>query len=203
MGRKRKVKKINRSRRINLSSKDKDRIRKYETILLNKEYKYTDRLKLFHKIISPLYKNISERLLLTGTFKKDLDGSLYLISDEIFKKYNPERSSLVPYIERVLFWYLDQIKEKKEYYPLEFIEEYQLDEEFYYRVPNILFEDKYIGKLFTIEEKYVINQILTSDSFSIRKLSRDLSISRESLKQIINSIKEKIKHGNENCWRSY
>lgn len=191
MGRTKRIK-IDRTNRVNLSSKDKDRIRKYEPIILSKDYTYNDRLILFHKIVSPLYGKFIEKLLETGLSQEETPGELYLISDNILKKYNPNKSSLVPYIERILFWYLNQIRPNKNYYPLEFIEEYQLDEEFYYSIPNILLEEKYIGKLFTKEEKYIIYKLILLDKLSIRQLAKELNISRESLIQIINNIKEKL-----------
>lgn len=191
MGRTKRIK-IDRTNRVNLSSKDKDRIRKYEPIILSKDYTYNDRLILFHKVVSPLYGKFTEKLLYNGIKEEEIPSELYLISDKILKKYNPNKSSLVPYIERMLFWYLSQIKKDKIYYPLEFIEEYQLDEGFYYAAPNILFEEKYIGKLFTKEEKYIIYKLILLDKLSIRKLARELNISRESLIQIINNIKEKL-----------
>lgn len=192
MARQKKKIKIDRSRRVNLSSKDKDRIKKYELTILNKEYKYNDRLNLFHKIVLPLYKEISIKLLSIGIFQEELEGELYLISDYILRRYDSNKSSLIPYIERMLFWYLSNIKEKKEYYPKEFIEEYQLDEEFYFAAPKILLEDRYVGKLFTKEEKYIIFRILLMDKLSIRKLSKELNISRENLIQIIKNIRRKL-----------
>jgi hypothetical protein len=81
---------------------------------------------------------------------------------------------------------------------------YILPEEYYLSIPEILFEDRYLGKALTRDEKYIAYKILSidEDELSSRKLSSNIKLSRENLRTRLNSLKEKLIIGGFNEQRT-
>jgi len=77
-------------------------------------------------------------------------------------------------------------------------EPYEIQEEYYWQVPNILLTDRYINNLFTRSEKYYIYKILMSEDNKLtqRDLSEACGISRPTMIQRISELREVL-----NDWR--
>lgn len=190
---------------MRIKSSIKNRIRKYEYSLLNNEHSYEDRLYTLYLLLLPALKWHRNILSNLGLSKIEIESEIYLMIDSMFKKFDKEKSSLVPYLEKALDWYFSAVKnniDKNEILTcLEDTEDiYLLDEEFYFSVPDILYGNSYIKKYFTKAEKYLIYRILISDDdrLSERKLARDIGISRENLRNRLENIRNILINGGYN-----
>ena len=190
---------------MRIKSSIKSRIRKYEYSLLNKDHSYEDRLYTLYLLLVPVLKWHRGVLSDLGLSNVEIESELYLMIDSMFRKFDKEKSSLVPYLEKALDWYFSSLKnniEKDE--NLTCLEETKelslLDEEFYFSVPDILYGNSYIKKCFTKAEKYLIYRILISDDdrLSERKLARDIGISRENLRNRLENIRNILINGGYN-----
>jgi hypothetical protein len=185
---------MGRKRIINLSNKMKDKLKLYESAITDKKYSYNDRLLALHKILLSTYDWITNEFINIGLPQEDIDSELYFLTDDILSNYDENKSSLIPYIERAIYWNFSNRAQKLEkeqlgkYFELQ---EYMYNNISEYSIPDILLDDKYNHKFFTRGQKYLIYRILNEDSdITIRKLSNKLNLSREKLIEILNNIKE-------------
>ena len=175
-------------------------LRRFEHGLLsvNHENKY----KGFYLVIRPLLKWVKPHLEKEGLEPYEAESELYIISCDLLDGFNPDKSSLVPYICRQSVWYIKKHAEKVKRYTREkFVElkdydiSYEYDNEFYLSVPFLLREEKYIARHLTRGERYITSKILESDkqSLSQAKLAGILNIERATLKTLLNNIAEKLR----------
>lgn len=186
----------------------KKRLRKFERTLLSKDYSYNDRMYTFYLLMLPVLEWVKPSFYGLGLSKYEVETEIYLLVDRIFKNFDPDRSSLVPYLERSVKWHLDKcirrlLKTQVEEPAGLLLEEelvYHLSENFYWNQNNILFEERYVGKCFTRAEKYLIYRIINmdSDKLSQRKMSESLGISRENLRLRLNDLKRVFTNGGYN-----
>lgn len=163
------------------------------------------RITVFWKLLRPTLKWLREELITKCNLEpEEADSEIYLFCATLFKGYNPDKSSIIPYLAKFIHLYKIKLINKllkfnKEIpsgllkYPEEF---YWPVEEYYYSSPKILFEDKFIKNIFTLGEKCVINAIITSDDKELTQesLAKKCHVSRETmvfhLNEIANILKE-------------
>jgi hypothetical protein len=193
---------------MRLVSKSKTKIKKYEHSILNNKFSYPDRVYVLYLLLLPSLNWIKPSLEELGLEKDEIDSELFLIVSELFKKYDYNKSSLIPYIEKYLPIYiasrLKYLKRSSFEIVSGLIRKDDLDyikEEYYLSIPDILFEDKFICKHFTKRQKYLIYKILINDSLSTRELVKLINVSREFLKNDINIIRKILINGGYNVRR--
>jgi len=165
----------------------------------------SDRLRVFYKLIRPLLSWIKEdyisRYFLTS---QEAESELYLFSAQLFDKYNPNKSSIVPYLTKFIVFYKTKYDRKlsRQYLseeipsgliaPPKKITEIQ--EEYYLSCPNFIFESRFLGKSFTLIAKYIITVLLTMDKEDLNtyNLSRKFNVSRQTMKKHLDEISEQL-----------
>jgi len=171
-------------------------LRKYEgTIFHAEDTSYTDRIQGFYLLLRPVLGWVRDELARLGLEQQEVESELYILSCMIFKHYDKTKSSIIPYLEKHLEWRAGRFiaEAKKRYAPTPAEDyrahrwHYSIDEEFYWKVPGIILEDRYVGKCFTRAEKYIISKILTADidELSHHKLAEACSIERRSMRKML------------------
>jgi hypothetical protein len=175
-------------------------LRKYEGVLFfSEDASAEEKLHGFYLLLRPILGWVQVELAQLGLEKHEVESELYILSCIIFKHFNKDKSSIIPYLEKQLEWRAGRFvaEAKKRYAPTP-AEDYRaqqwhdsIDEEFYWRAPSILIEDRYVGKCFTRSEKYTILHIMTSDklNLSTKALARTMGVDRRTMKEKLNDIR--------------
>lgn len=168
---------------------------------MDSDISYKLKTKLLWLYIKPLLSWAAEELInkfnITET---EAESELYILCYELIKNYNISKSSVVPYLVRFIPLYYSKTvrkleKEYKKYitYGLKPKEEsYNIEEEYYWQSPKILLENKYVGKVFTKEQKYLISIIITLDNPTCVELASKCNISRETMRQLLQQLKNTL-----------
>lgn len=159
----------------------------------------SERIYVFYLLLTPILGWLKETLSRYDLEKDEIESEIYIYSAKLFKKFNPEKSSIIPYLEKHIPWEAGHLIERFERktdkeipYSLINTKEktYEIQEEFYWDAKKILFEDRYVGKIFTRAEKYIILNIIAADKLDLTKsnLARLCGLSRitmiEKLKEL-------------------
>lgn len=181
---------------MRLSTKRKNLLRNFEEAIFykDKDYSYQDRSYSFYLLLRPVLEFLKVRL--EGSLESpEVESELYLMCIDVFNNHKVEKASIVPYIERCLPWYMSKLikKHKGQNNLIDMAgleEEYILNEEFYWK--NILLHDMYVGKCFTRSEKYLIYNIIESDSedLSVCSLAKLFGVNRATMKNLLSNLKE-------------
>lgn len=181
--------------------------RKYEGALFHSDSSSReDKVYGFYLLMRPLLGWAKRSLLELGLLADEAESELFILCERLFSGYNKYKSSLIPYLERQLPWQISKMFNRVKKYMCEeevpyglfaLEEEYELDEEFYWTTPGILFENRYIGKFFTRSEKYVISILFTADEkdLSAQGLARLCGIDRRIMKEMLNGLQEVLLTG--------
>ena len=180
----------------------KELFRKYEHVLFYSEsYGFQGKNFCFYLLLRPILGWVKSSLLAKGLNNSESESELFILSTEIYMNYDRDKSSIVPYLENQLPWFVSRMiaRIEKELclneVPAGLTEiegTYLMDENFYWKSPSILLEDRYIGKCFTRSEKYIINTIIVSDDnkLSVQGLAKKCNMDRKRMKARLSDIKE-------------
>ena len=182
-----------------IPARNKNLLRKYEGVLFYSDSQLLeDRIYGFYLLVRPLLGWLKKELVALNLEVDEAESELYILCGALFRRFERDKSSIIPYLEKQLPWQAANLLKtiKKQTRPLEespyrdMSMPYIMDEEFYWRVPGILFEDKYVGKCFTRGEKYLIYMILTTDdkNLSVKKLADKAQMDRRRMKDILSDI---------------
>jgi hypothetical protein len=177
----------------------KNLFRKYERALFwNESAPEEEKLHAFYNLLRPCLRWLDEKIAVFGLTSEEVDSELYILSAQLYKGFNKEKSSIIPYLERFIPWHLEKLFKrlkkttlKEEPAGLTIIEQdLPIYESFYWK--NILLEDKWVGKSFTRAQKYLISIILTTDENELthQYLSRVMNTDRRHIGKIISELKE-------------
>lgn len=163
------------------------------------------RIYYFWKLIRPLLSWFEKGIIQTYELEPaEAESYIYLFAAKLFKNFNPQKSSIIPYLQKQIPWQakdfcLTLTKKYNKFYSFpgnEIVNSYQNDsynsiEEFYWATPKILFEEKFIGKVFTKSQKYIISKILSTDDNSLSQvnLAKKLNLSKDMLVSHLKVIK--------------
>lgn len=185
---------------MKIPSKRQKLFKNFQDILFYKEEKYTkkEREYAFYLLLRPMLSFLEPQLK-EKLEQDEIESEFFILSIEVFRGYNKEKSSIVPYLEKYLPWYIAAFIRRvsnTEKEPIEMCypeEEYHINKDFYWK--NILLEDQYVGKCFTRGEKYIINIIINSDKteLSVSSLAKQVGIRRWRMNDILSEIKEVFK----------
>jgi len=180
-------------------------LRNYEHALFyQKEQPQHERLYAFYLLVRPLFDQLKEDLLLEGLEPDEVESELFILAADIFKGFEPEKSSVIPYLSKALIWKTGHLLRRLEKSSLgetpggllKSSRPYRLSNEVYLKSPDILFEDKYLGKCFTKGQKYLISIILTADDkLEKSELANKAGICKENLRNRLSEIKSILEHG--------
>jgi hypothetical protein len=173
-------------------------LRNYQTVLFHDEtHPVSERRYVFYLLLRPLLQWLNPILVGKGLEPNEVESEIFLLCSSIYDKFNPAKSSIVPYLEKQIPWSIEHLArrfKKKEATCYSAPEQYELEEEFYWTVPSILTEDRYIGKVFTRSMRHVIYNILTSDDqdLTTEALARKMQINRLTMRKNLNEIREQL-----------
>lgn len=174
-------------------------LRNYQSVLFHDETNpISERRYVFYLLLRPLLQWLKPILVSKGLEPAEAESELFLLCSDIYDRFNPKKSSIVPYLEKQIPWSIGRLarrfKKKEPEFHYDTIQ-YEMEEEFYWSTPEILIENKFVGKLFTNSEKYVISKILTSDDDKITQvdIAMQLGVSRITVNKHISEIRDKLK----------
>ena len=180
---------------MQIPTRRQELLRKYEKSLFHtKDLPKHERLYGFYLLLRPILGWLKEALIEKGLEPDEAESEIFLFASYLFDKFNTNRSSIIPYLEKAIPWATAKLlRTKKEAEITYQEEEYFLDEEFYWDPIKILIEDRYVGKCFTRGEKYIILKVLAEEEFS----AADLPIDRKTVYMYLKDIREVL-----NKWRN-
>jgi hypothetical protein len=182
---------------MRIPSKRQQLLRNFEQALFHSQHQVEDQRYTFYLLIRPLLEYL--KVALDGLLEpQEVESEFFLLCSDLYNSFDKSRSSIVPYVEKALPWYISKLFKRlqKEKYDLSCCiadpkqEETSIEEEFYWN--NILFQDRYVGKCFTRSEKYIIYIILDSDdkNLTTTKLANRLGRKRWQMKEKLLELKE-------------
>lgn len=153
---------------------------------------------VFYLLLRPMLNDFKKEIKDLGLESWEAESEIYLMTCLLFKRFDPSKSSIVPFIANQLGWVASAIKNrlsKNREDPAGLIQShghYSMQEEFYWTVPNILLEDRFIGNLFTKSERYLIYMILESDDDELSQVSiaEKLKVNRRTWIARMNELRE-------------
>jgi len=182
-----------------IPSTQADKIREYQNGLFHREdIPESDRRYALYLILRPRLGWLKQKIKELDIESDEAESEIYLMCCNLFYRFNPKKSSLVPFLTRHIPWesskLLKKLSKNREEPSglLESDEQFFLQEEFYWTIPHILLEDRYIGKSLTRGERYVISVILESDSDELSQvaIANKMNINRKTWISRMNDLQE-------------
>lgn len=180
-----------------------DKIRSYQNSLFNNPTESkSERIYVFYLLIRPMLGWLKKELISEYSIEPhEAESELYILCANLFNGFDYNKSSIIPYLSKHIVWKINRLKRKlnktilkEEPSGLNIISEhehYTIDEEYYWSVPNILIDDKYITKLFTRSEKYIIMTILSCDNcLTIQGIADMCEINKKTAALRLSDIRE-------------
>ena len=191
------------NKRYALSSKTRKILRNYANALFHKKrWSAAKRRYVFYLILRSSLDWVYDGLLKTNLEKDEIESEIFLLTTRLFSRYDPYKSSIVPYIEKHLPWKVGMLIKKYTQSdpnyeaPIEY--SYEMDDnEFYLTSPGFLFEKKWLAKHLSQAQKHLILRVLLTDSISLRSLAKECRLSKSAvagrLQYIADIIEERFK----------
>lgn len=161
-----------------IPSSQADKLRNFQNGLFHrKDIPESDRRYALYLLLRPRLGWLKKEIKDLGIEGDEAESEIYLMCCNLFHKFNPAKSSIVPFLTRYIPWEASKLlrrlsKETEEPVGLTTTGGMHLtQEEYYWTIPHILLEDRYIGKLFTRSEKYLMYVILESDLDELDQVS--------------------------------
>jgi len=191
---------------VKLPSRRKDLIRKYEVSLFHDDlYSKDEIVNIIYVLLTPVLQWLKD---ISDLEDDEIESEIFLMCEALYRGYNKDKSSFIPFLEFQLPWYLSKLSNKldklteelpKEEYSLE----QYIEKELFLSVPNIFYFNKWMFKYLNRSEKYIIYMILTSDrdELSQQKLADRMNVERKTIRNKLLRIREALeKSGGFNDW---
>ena len=185
---------------MKLPHKTKKTLRNYTNALFHqKKWPVSKRRYVFYLILKSSLGWIKDSLLTAGLEEDEAESEIFLLTTRLFTDYNPNKSSIVPYIERYLSWKVADLinKYKKEQtLSAEFLcieNSYEIESEFYLTIPGFLFEERWLAKSLSQFQKHLILKVLSTDSTSARSLANNCLLGKSTVCKQLQDIADIIK----------
>jgi hypothetical protein len=186
---------------MRLPSKIKALLRRYEEVLFwDRTPARSEKLHGFYRLLKPTLGWLEDGLGALGLSALEVESEVYILCCDVYDGFDRRRSSIIPYLERFIPWYVRELFERVESARLR--EEpcglsigpwdTTVQESFHWQ--NIILNDSWGGKCFTRGQKYLIYVILTSDDkeLSQRALARTLGQDVRRTRTMIEQLRNKL-----------
>jgi hypothetical protein len=129
----------------------------------------SERRYAFWLVVRPAFKIAKTILIDDGLEPDEAESEIFIAIANLFKKFDPQRSSLITYInnyglDRVLGLHKKLKKTNRQYVSWEDFEKllspYEVNDDFSLRIDNILFHNKMLPKDLTHLDRYAISKML-------------------------------------------
>lgn len=180
---------------MRLTRKTKRILRNYANALFHqKKGSLSRRRYVFYLALRSSLGWVKDSLIDEGLEEDEAESEIFLLTTRLFKKYNPERSSIVPYIEGCLSYKAaDLIRKHKEppALPPRFLhpeESYEIEGEYYLTGPGFLFENRWLAKNLSRSQKHLILKVLMTDSTGARSLANNCLLGKSTVTNQLQDI---------------
>jgi len=169
-----------------------------------------ERQYVFYLLLRPLLLWVRDTMIDDCLLEPaEAESELYLLCCKIFDDFDKEKSSIIPYLRKAIPWKVHHLLRKlkrvsQREIPSGLTETtedlYETDEEYYWKIPEMFITDRFIGKLFTIREKYYIYKILVADNDKLtqKDLAKSCKVSRPTMNIRLSELKEALVTGGYN-----
>jgi hypothetical protein len=174
-------------------------LRNYSRALTSREYSKSDKRYVLYLLLRPSLTWFKNALKKKGLEEDETESEVYILTDRLLNRYDPTRSSFVPYIEKQLPWMASRaIYNNKELREVPCgididMGSYEIEQEVCLSVPNILLENRWIARDLSFSEKNLILRLLTADDSSCRTLANGCGESKSSINNRLNDLSDKLK----------
>lgn len=137
------------------------------------------RIKLFFNLMTELLSFIIPIRQSKGKEKDEVISEIYLISHELFRNFDPTKSSLILYLEKAIPWELSKLPED---------ESFDLDNDLEIEYEN---ESDIINKLIAqklSEKYYFLFKKIWEEGKTISHLSRECGMDRKTIKSLLTEL---------------
>lgn len=185
-----------------IPSTQADKLRDYQNGLFHREdIPKSDRRYALYLLLRPRLGWLKAEIKKLDIENDEAESEIYIMCCRLFDRFDPTKSSIVPYLTRHIPWEssrLLKILSKETDIPIGLTQSeelYYMQEEFYWTVPHILLEDRYIGNLFTKDEKYLMYVILESDIDELNQvaIAEKIKINRKTWISRMKDLQEVFK----------
>lgn len=183
---------------MKIPHKKKERINKIQHLMTSDLVLLKTKKYIFYKIILDLLDWVLDEIKKYDLEKDEIKSEVFILSCRLYNNFDETKSSLIPFLEQHIDWELARLFKKlkketilQEQVPKKYTN--SLPEEVYIKLPeSLFFEDRFLGKVFTTSEKYVIQEILSEEHINYLNLSEKSGIDRRTIKDKVDSIKNKL-----------
>jgi hypothetical protein len=179
-------------------------LRNYQKVLFHDDTNpLSERRYVFYLLLRPILQWLKLVLISNGLEPSEAESELFLFCCNLYTRFDSKKSSIVPYLERAIPWEINHLMrrfKRKELKIQDITESNKIEEEYYWNIPDIILEKRYVGKFFTSGEKYIISKILASDDDKLTQvdIATQLGVTRVTANKYISEIREKL----QTYWRN-
>lgn len=189
---------------MRLPAKRRRLLRQYERVIFYSDHSRPRRVYALYLLLRPILGWFYKELCALGLEQYEAESEIYILVDRLHGSFNSKKSSIIPYLERYIPWKtadtLERLRGKPHIeVPLDGQEEtlYNLSNEIYLSIPNVLFEDKWLLRGLQRSEKYLIFLMLSGDADELTqaRLAHRAGIGRKKMRTMLNNLQETLLYG--------
>jgi hypothetical protein len=166
----------------------------YENALFhNPTERKEERIYIFYLLVRSLFKWSRKSFKEAGLEKDEVESEFYLLAAKLFENFNKSKSSIVPYLEKRIPWYVKKRIDSLNRYcnNINALVDYTYD-----CIPEGISQEMlFHGKTpFTRDDVYVISKILTLDKEDLNtsSIAKALNVNRKTVYKHLDKIASKL-----------
>jgi hypothetical protein len=172
----------------------------YVDALYSPERPLSTRRYVFYLLLLPALGWALRALIEEGLEPDEAESEIFLLTNLLFEGYNPEKSSLLYYVESRLPWrvaeLIEHIGRHKSEIPVGLLlpieDSYEMPDEIYLSAPQILFEDRWLAKGLSRHEKHLILRVLTEEELDCRSLADTCQIGKSTMNNRLRDLASRL-----------
>ena len=182
-----------------LPEKRKQLLRVYTEPLCSDKWSWERRRYLLYLILRPALGWLKREFIAHDLEPDEAESEIFLLVSRLFSGYDASKSCFLYHIERSIPWKVSRLLEKiakenkKELIELQEEETYEMGEEAYLSIPNVLFEDRWLVRGLSQYEKTLILRMLIENQPSCRALANSCQVGESTMKRDLQILAGKLK----------
>jgi predicted DNA-binding protein YlxM (UPF0122 family) len=154
------------------------------------------RIYVFYLLVKPLLLWSAKSFKQAGLEKDEIESEFYLLAAKLFENFDVTKSSIVPYLEKRVPWYVKKRLDSINKYcnKINALVDYTYSCTMEGISQDFLFSAQ---KLFTADEIYVISKVLTLDKEDLNtsSIAEALKVNRKTVYKYLDKIAQKLNQG--------